>query len=117
MGTSSATRSAATAQRLARTAGSAGTRRRARYPSSRRRRRAVEVSRASQAHHTPHAGRPQIDPVTQVRAENTAPTSTEAAASLSQKNERVRGHRYRRLPASATPPAQYRATVAMGGGM
>jgi len=53
----------------------------------------VEVRRASQAHQTPQAGRPQIDPVTQVSAENTAPTSTEAAASRSQKNDLVRGHR------------------------
>jgi hypothetical protein len=66
----------------------------------------VEVSRASQAHQTPQAGRPQMDPVMQVSAENTAPTSTEAAANRSQKNDLVRGHRYRRLPASATPPAQ-----------
>ena len=51
----------------------------------------------------------------QVSAENTAPTSTEAAANRSQKKDLVRGHRYSRLPASATPPAQYRATVAMGG--
>ena len=34
-----------------------------------------------------------MDPVMQVSAENTAPTSTEDAASLSQKNDLVRGHR------------------------
>ena len=51
------------------------------------------MSRASQAHHTPQAGRPHMEPVMQVRAENTAPTSTAEAASRSQKNDRVRGHR------------------------
>ena len=53
----------------------------------------VEVRRASQVHQTPHTGRPQIAPVTSVSAANTAPTSTEAAASRSQNNERVRGQR------------------------
>ena len=43
---------------------------------------------------TPQAGRPHSDPVTSVSAENTAPTSTAEAARRSQKNERVRGHRY-----------------------
>ena len=40
----------------------------------------MEVKRASQVHHTPQTGRPQSDPVTKVRAEKTAPTSTADAA-------------------------------------
>ena len=51
------------------------------------------VRRASQAHHTPQVGRPQIDPEISVQAVNTTPTSTEAAARRSQNRERVRGHR------------------------
>ena len=75
------------------------------------------MSRASQVHQIPQAGRPHSDPVTRVRAENTAPTSTADAARRSQKNERVRGHRYSRLPPAATMPTQYSATVASGGWM
>ena len=36
---------------------------------------AVKVDRASQVHHTPHEARPQMEPVTRVARQNTAPTS------------------------------------------
>ncbi len=92
-GMSTAMSSAATAQRRARMAGSAGTRRSARYPISSSNSSAVEVSRASHVHQTPHTGRPHNAPVTSVSAAKTAPTSTADAARRSQKNERVRGQR------------------------
>ena len=62
MGTSTAANRATKALRLARTSGSAGTRRRAMYPRKSTSSTAVLVSRASHAHHTPHVGLPQIDP-------------------------------------------------------
>src|SRR5579875_2992666 len=115
MGTSTNATSAATAHRLARTSGVAGTRRSARYPRNSTNSSAVEVSRASQVHHTPQVGRPHSIPVARVSALNTTPTSTDAAASRSQNSERVRRHRYSRLLSAASPNARQRATHAIGG--
>ena len=41
------------------------------------------VSRASQVHHVPHVGLPQIDPVAMLMAVKMTPTSAEACASRS----------------------------------
>ena len=87
------------------------------YPSSSTSNNAVEVRRASHAHHTPHVGRPQIEPVTSVSAVKTMPTSTADTANRSQKGLRVRGHNHRTLDTAATPNARYNATHAMGGWM
>ncbi len=51
---------------------------------------AVDVSRASHAHQTPHVGRPQMAPVTSVSAVKTMLTSIAAPASRSQNGLRVR---------------------------
>ena len=64
------------------------------------------MRRASQAHHTPQVGRPQIDPVTSVSAVKTMPTSTADTASRSQNRLRVRGHSQRTLDTAATPKAR-----------
>src|SRR5665213_2719437 len=117
MGMSTAANRATKALRLARTSGSAGTRRRARYPRKSTSSTAVLVSRASHAHHTPQVGLPQIDPEINVHTLNTTPTSTEAAANRSQTMDRVRGQRYKRLQPAASPKARYRATQATPGWM
>ena len=64
------------------------------------------MSRASQAHHTPQVGRPQIEPVMRVSAVKTMPTSTADAASRSQNRLRVRGHNHKTLDDGATPKAR-----------
>ena len=40
----------------------------------------MEVSRASQVHHTPHAKRPQMEPVTRFTVANASATSVTPAA-------------------------------------
>src|ERR1019366_4515195 len=95
MGTLIAVRIAKTALRRARRAGSSLARRSARYARAKTPRIAVEVSRASQAHHTPQVGRPQIDPVISVREMKTTLISIEQYAMRSRFIERVRFHRYR----------------------
>ncbi len=52
---------------------------------------AVDVSRASQVHQTPHAHRPQMEPRTSVSPVNSAPISAAEAASRSERS--VRFHR------------------------
>ena len=66
---------------------------------------AVKVSRASHVHHTPHEARPQIDPVTSVAKQNTAPTSAPATARRSQRGLRNRGHSHAMLAESADAEA------------
>ncbi len=66
----------------------------------------MDVSRASDVHHSPQVGRPQIEPVMSVRAVKTIPTSTADTASRSQKRLRVRGHSHKTLDTAATPKAR-----------
>jgi hypothetical protein len=44
---------------------------------------ATLVSRASQVHHVPHVGLPQIEPVAMARPVKSTPTSADACASRS----------------------------------
>ena len=66
----------------------------------------MEVSLASQAHHTPQVGLPQMEPVTRVRAVNTVPTSIEDAASRSKNALLVLRHSHSTLDTQAMPNAK-----------
>ena len=65
---------------------------------------AVSVSRASQVHHTPQVGFPQIMPSTIARPVKKTPISAEDAATRSHRKERVA--RYPTLPTSVTKKAK-----------
>ena len=60
-----------------------------RYPTYTRKSTAVDVSRASQVHHTPHVGFPQIEPDAMVTPVNRTPISAADAASRSHPVRRV----------------------------
>src|SRR5918992_4540766 len=68
------------------------------------RRIAVDVSRGSHVHQTPHVGRPQIDPSAIVSAVSTAATSAADAARRSHFSWRFQ--RYITLPTSTTTKAR-----------
>src|ERR1700728_2785879 len=103
MGTLIAAMIANTALRRARSSGSPFARRSAKYPSAKTSMMAVEVSRASQAHQTPHVGRPQIEPVMRVSAIKTALTSMAQYAMRSMTADLVRFQRYKQLAITDVP--------------
>src|SRR3954470_20758250 len=79
MGTSTYAMIVATADQIARRAGSSTNLRSARMPRKAKSRTAVVVRRGSQSHHTPHVGLAQIAPWQQRRNARTTPTSIAAS--------------------------------------
>ena len=64
----------------------------------------VSIRASVQSHQTPHTRRPQIIPVTSVRAQNSTPISMADADSRSAAGERR--IRYQTAPARPTPRAR-----------
>ena len=79
------------------------------YPSRRKNRNSVRVSRPSHVHHAPQMGLAQIGPVVSITPQNTVATSALAAAKRS--SRRSRSHRYRMLtrPVSTTASIAHQA--------
>src|SRR5947208_6266933 len=81
-----------TAAYRARSAGSRTAPRTSRYPTYRKKRNRVDVSRASQVHHVPQIGFPQMGPVVSTMVANTVPTSADASANRSNRGSRSEEH-------------------------
>src|SRR2546426_12669939 len=78
-----------TAAYLARIAGSGTALRSSKYPTYRRKRNSVKVRRASQVHHVPQIGLPQMGPVVSTMAQKMVPTSADEAAKRSSRGALV----------------------------
>src|ERR1700716_4182428 len=95
----------ATADQVARLAGSSTKRRRVRMPTKAKNITAVVVSRGSQSHHTPQVGRAQIEPCRHSSPAITTPTSIAASWRASHLKLAVS------RKASAAPKAKVKASI------
>ena len=73
-------------------------------------RKRVSVSLASQVHHVPQIGFPQIGPVVSTTVVNSSPTSADASATRSARGSR--SQRYTTEVTATTPKAMYALSAA-----
>ena len=79
------------------------------YPIKSKNKINIEVNRASQTHHVPHIGFPQIEPVKRVSKENKAPTGAIARDKISasgclqtiKNNEQIASNKYENIESQA----------------